>query len=239
MRTGLGPGRVAAGLQAAAARGVEVAGEGAGAQALGAAAAVAVTTAIRDVLRSFHADRALDSGLAIQELRRRAAPRVPPVLVNRMIEQGVARGEWRVTPKGVALATHRVALPAAEAEVLARLSEAMRTAGLDPPDPWRLLAAEGIGAARVEALIRLLRERGELIRVAERILVHRDAIGALKRAVFERRAGEPWLDVAAFKALTGTSRRMAIPLLEFLDAERVTARRGDRRLILEPPRGTA
>jgi selenocysteine-specific elongation factor len=156
-----------------------------------------------------------------------------------MIGQGVAQGELVVTSKGVALATHRVALPAAEIGVLDRLAEAMRAAGLDPPDPWRLLAAEGIGAPRVEALVRLLRERGDLVRVAERILVHREAIAALKRSLYERRAGEPWLDVAAFKALTGTSRRMAIPLLEFLDAERVTARRGDRRLILEPPRGVA
>jgi len=239
LRTGLPMDRIASGLRAASAHGVELAGEGAAAHALGAAAAAAVARAMREVLGAFHADRNLTAGMAIQELRRRAAPRLPAALVDRMIGQGVAQGELVATSKGVALATHRVALPAAEIEVLDRLTEAMRAAGLDPPDPWRLLAAEGIGAPRVEALLRLLRERGDLVRVAERILVHREAIAALKRSLYERRDGEPWLDVAAFKALTGTSRRMAIPLLEFLDAERVTARRGDRRLILEPPRGAA
>jgi selenocysteine-specific elongation factor len=40
------------------------------------------------------------------------------------------------------------------------------------------------------------------------------------------------IDVAAFKELAHVSRKYAIPLLEYLDRERVTRRAGDRRLIL-------
>ena len=39
-------------------------------------------------------------------------------------------------------------------------------------------------------------------------------------------------DVAAAKAKFGVSRKFAIPLLEFLDRERVTRRGGDKRLVL-------
>jgi selenocysteine-specific elongation factor len=42
----------------------------------------------------------------------------------------------------------------------------------------------------------------------------------------------PRLDVASFKDLTGVSRKYAIPLLEYLDRERVTKRVGDVRVIL-------
>jgi selenocysteine-specific elongation factor len=38
--------------------------------------------------------------------------------------------------------------------------------------------------------------------------------------------------VAEFKEWTGVSRKHAIPLLEFLDRERVTRREGDSRIIL-------
>jgi selenocysteine-specific elongation factor len=38
--------------------------------------------------------------------------------------------------------------------------------------------------------------------------------------------------VAAFKELSGVSRKYAIPLLEYFDRERVTRRAGDKRLIL-------
>ena len=40
------------------------------------------------------------------------------------------------------------------------------------------------------------------------------------------------IDVAAFKDLAGISRKYAIPLLEYLDRERVTRREGDRRIVL-------
>jgi selenocysteine-specific elongation factor len=40
------------------------------------------------------------------------------------------------------------------------------------------------------------------------------------------------MDVATFKELTGVSRKYAIPLLEYLDRERVTRRVGDAREIL-------
>jgi selenocysteine-specific elongation factor len=38
--------------------------------------------------------------------------------------------------------------------------------------------------------------------------------------------------VAAFKELTGLSRKYVIPLLEYLDRERVTRRSGNDRLVL-------
>ena len=40
------------------------------------------------------------------------------------------------------------------------------------------------------------------------------------------------IDVAKFKEMTGVSRKYAIPLLEYLDRERVTRRVGDAREIL-------
>jgi selenocysteine-specific elongation factor len=44
--------------------------------------------------------------------------------------------------------------------------------------------------------------------------------------------GDAKIDVATFKTLFDVSRKFAIPLLEYLDRERVTRRVGDTRLIL-------
>jgi selenocysteine-specific elongation factor len=48
----------------------------------------------------------------------------------------------------------------------------------------------------------------------------------------EQKSRSPRIDVAEFKELTGVSRKYAIPLLEYLDRERVTKRVGDARVIL-------
>jgi selenocysteine-specific elongation factor len=48
----------------------------------------------------------------------------------------------------------------------------------------------------------------------------------------EYKTQSPKIDVGRFKDLTGVSRKYAIPLLEYLDRERVTRRVGDERVIL-------
>ena len=58
----------------------------------------------------------------------------------------------------------------------------------------------------------------------------------LKNDVAELKTGAPdgraTVDVATFKDRYGISRKFAIPLLEYLDRERVTRRTGDVRLVL-------
>jgi selenocysteine-specific elongation factor len=48
----------------------------------------------------------------------------------------------------------------------------------------------------------------------------------------EQKARSPKIDVGQFKDLIGVTRKYAIPLLEYLDRERVTRRVGDERIIL-------
>ena len=54
----------------------------------------------------------------------------------------------------------------------------------------------------------------------------------LRKNLAEQKASSPKMDVGRFKELTGVSRKYAIPLLEYLDRERVTKRIGDERVIL-------
>ena len=80
-----------------------------------------------------------------------------------------------------------------------------------------------------DALVFLLRDRGEIDLIAGRVF----AAGVLRRlasAVEAFLAVNAKMDPAAFKELTGQSRRTAIPLLEWLDARGVTRRLGDVRV---------
>jgi selenocysteine-specific elongation factor len=60
--------------------------------------------------------------------------------------------------------------------------------------------------------------------------MHQDALAGLKETVRSRHGQK--IDVSVFKQLTGVSRKYAIPLLEYLDSERVTRRQGDQRIVL-------
>jgi len=62
------------------------------------------------------------------------------------------------------------------------------------------------------------------------------AIESLRARIREHFVREPTLDTARYKALIGTSRRSAVPLMELFDLERLTARRGDVRVLRTTPR---
>jgi selenocysteine-specific elongation factor len=64
------------------------------------------------------------------------------------------------------------------------------------------------------------------------LVFHRSALDALRRQIAVYKLQSPKIDVAKFKELTGITRKYAIPLLEYLDRERVTRRVGDAREIL-------
>jgi selenocysteine-specific elongation factor len=68
--------------------------------------------------------------------------------------------------------------------------------------------------------------------VGEGLLVDAAELDALKRRVRERWPPGAKLEVPEFKELTGLTRKHAIPLLEYLDRERVTRRHGASRVVM-------
>jgi selenocysteine-specific elongation factor len=87
----------------------------------------------------------------------------------------------------------------------------------------------------IDRVVALLVRQKVLVRLDD-LLFHQDALNRLRadmtalKAAAGGRAAE--IDVAAFKDRYGLSRKFAIPLLEFLDRERVTRRVGDKRIVI-------
>ena len=68
------------------------------------------------------------------------------------------------------------------------------------------------------------------------LVFHREVLETLKREIAALKAhaadGRASVDVKSFKDTYGVTRKYAIPLLEFLDRERVTRRMGEARVVL-------
>jgi selenocysteine-specific elongation factor len=70
------------------------------------------------------------------------------------------------------------------------------------------------------------------VKLSDEMVFHRDALSELRRKLATHKSQSPKISVPQFKELTGITRKYAIPLLEYLDRERVTKRVGDERIIL-------
>jgi selenocysteine-specific elongation factor len=119
-----------------------------------------------------------------------------------------------------------------EAESKKRIEDAFFAAGLKVPALGEVLAGLKVDRVRAQKIVTLLLRDKLLVKVSDELVFHRTALEELRRKVAAYKVKSPKIDVAAFKEMTGVTRKYAIPLLEYLDRERVTKRVGDAREIL-------
>ena len=112
------------------------------------------------------------------------------------------------------------------------IESAFLSAGLKVPALKEVLAGLKVDRARAQKIVTLLLRDKVLIKLADDLVFHSSALAELRQRLLAHKAKSPRIDVAAFKELTGVSRKYAIPLLEYLDREHVTRRVGDARVIL-------
>jgi selenocysteine-specific elongation factor len=132
----------------------------------------------------------------------------------------------------VRLRGHGVVMKDEEAESKKQIEAAFAGAGLKVPGLREVIAGLKVDKVRAQKIVTLLLRDKLLVKVSEDLVFHRSALEELRRLVAAQKARSPKMDVATFKELTGVSRKYAIPLLEYLDRERVTRRVGDAREIL-------
>jgi selenocysteine-specific elongation factor len=119
-----------------------------------------------------------------------------------------------------------------EAQSRQIIEQAFSTAGLKVPALKDVLASLKIDRARGQKLVTLLLRDKVLIKVSDDLVFHQAALQELRKNIAAQKPHSSKIDVGKFKDLTGVSRKYAIPLLEYLDRERVTKRVGDERVIL-------
>jgi selenocysteine-specific elongation factor len=188
---------------------------------------------IAERVERFHKENPLQPGIAREELRAGLARRLRPEIFRAALEDLAAAKKIDFEGELVKRAGARVSLEPGEAQAKDQIEAAFASAGLAVPAVKEVLARLSIEPARAEKLLQLLLREKTLLRITPELIFHRRALAELreKLAGYKKAKGER-ISVPAFKDLTGITRKYAIPLLEYLDRERVTRRLGDERVIL-------
>ncbi|HEX6210160.1 MAG TPA: selenocysteine-specific translation elongation factor [Methylomirabilota bacterium] len=181
-------------------------------------------------LAQFHRATPLRPGMSREELRGRAgAPddRVFAHLLNALESEGVVRTER----DKVRLASHEVRLSPDQQKAADRLEHEFLAAAAAPPSPEEALARAGQSGDEEHELFQVLVEARKLVRVKASLYFHAQALDAIQDKLVAMLRERKEIGPADIKDLLGISRKYAIPLLEFFDARRVTARVGERRVL--------
>ena len=181
-------------------------------------------------LESFHKVNPLVAGMGKEELREKLGLR--PEIMHAVLAELVKLKKAELAGEQVRLAGRGVELKDEEAKAKKEIEQAFTVAGLKVPYMDEILARLPVDRVRAQKLVTLLLRDRVLVKLADNLVFHQSALHSLRQTMAEYKVKSSKIDVGKFKDLTGVSRKYAIPLLEYLDRERVTRRVGDERVIL-------
>jgi selenocysteine-specific elongation factor len=187
---------------------------------------------LRALVEEFHRANPLLPGIPREDLRGKIRGLGTETFAATLVDL-IAAKAVEVTGDLLRLAGRTVALSPEESNAKEQIEREFESAGLASPGTDEVLARSAIEKPRARKILQILLREKALVKVSEDLIVHPKAIARLRELLQKhRREHGERLTIVAFKELTGVTRKYAIPLLEYLDRERLTRRVGDERVIV-------
>ena len=185
-----------------------------------------------ELLERFHKDNPLLPGISREALRSQVFSSSDPQIADAVLRQMVEQKQIIISGETARLGSHKIVLKEEEEQSKRQIARAFERAGLTVPAVKDVLSKLPVERKRAEKILQILLQEKVLVRVSEDLVFHAEAIRKLRHLLAQHKSKSDRITVGAFKDLAQVSRKYAIPLLEYLDKERVTRRVGDERILL-------
>ncbi|HEY2381121.1 MAG TPA: selenocysteine-specific translation elongation factor [Terriglobia bacterium] len=197
-----------------------------------AAAFKAAADAAAALIRRFHEANPLVQGIGREELRTRMFGDASNLVYQALLDKLTAERKLAMTLDVIHEFGRKVTLKADEELMRGRLLQQFQSQGLQAASSDEVIDTLKLDRTTARKIVQLMLKENVLVKISEDMVVERTTLEKLIVEVKARKTRSPKLGVAEFKDLTGVTRKYAIPLLEYLDRQRVTRRVGDERMIL-------
>ena len=194
--------------------------------------------ATENAVANFHNADPLAKGISREALREKQFAYLPDEVFHSVIARLENDGALVLDRDAIRLSSYKTTLSQAEIALKDGIFNRYNTAGLEVAKLEDVLndSISGTSFGRNDArkFFQLFLDSGEIVKVSEEFYFLKNEIDGLaeKMKQFASRSSDRSIDMAQFKELAGVSRKYAVPLAEYFDRERVTVRRGDKRIIL-------
>jgi len=187
-----------------------------------------ITERMVAALGAYHRAHPLRQGMSREELRSRLQERLPGLggrLFNQVMALAVYQGTVGQNETNVWIAEHAVRFSLSQQGQVDALLDRFRSAGYTSPSVAECTTAIG------EDIFLALIEGGSLVRLSDDVVYLSETFEEMKARVVQQIRETGSLTIAQVRDLFGASRKYALALMEYLDEQRVTRRRGDARVL--------
>lgn len=189
-----------------------------------------VKRAVDIQLAAFHRANPLRTGMPRGEIRHATAPKIGTHAYDEVLELLAEAGQVRLGDDWVAAAGFAIKPTPRQQALLDRVVDLYRSAGLMPPSLAEATAAIAAPAQAVQAMVQLGQDLGLLVQLGPDACFAAEAV-AQARALMEAEIdAHGSITASTFRDIAGTSRKLAVQLLEYMDELGVTVREDDARV---------
>jgi selenocysteine-specific elongation factor len=184
-------------------------------------------TALLAELRAFHAAQPERAGATRDHLREQLKLDADLFYsaTSRLLEQRQIQSGGDL----LAVAGWQARVPDRDQQLSDQVEAKLKASRWTPPGTEELASTLGESPQRISAVLRLLADRGRVVRLDERVWMHRDGVEAGRQKAVELFRRAPSFSTMEFRDALGVSRKFAVPLLDYLDKTRFTVRSGNLR----------
>jgi selenocysteine-specific elongation factor len=183
------------------------------------------------VLRDFHAAQPLRVGMSREELRSRLSRAMDAKGFSLVLGRLERAGRIEPLDGRVRVAGQEPQYTPEQSRIAEAIESALLETPMAPPSFDEIVQGRRLSQGPAREVWDALLDAGTVVRVAEGVFFHRRALDQIKERVRSHLAQKEKMTASEFRDLIGSSRKYAVPLLEWLDQARVTRRVGDERIL--------
>jgi selenocysteine-specific elongation factor len=185
-----------------------------------------------DIVCEFHRNKPESPGIGIEQFCQTSGLRKD--IFDGIVKLLIAEGKLVERKQRSALPEHRETFSENEQKLLETVESLFAGRPFNPPHRQEIIEHTAAAAELIDKILRILIEQERLIRVEQDLFFHSNAIEKARQILTSFMTKEGKLESVKFKYLLDTSRKFAIPLLDYFDRIGVTRAVGHTRYLKNP-----
>lgn len=187
--------------------------------------------AMENILVAFHANEPAATGLAINALNQRYPRHLPDECFKALLEEAITTGKLVLEKNEISHPKAGAGARNLEKQAADCLYAALHSHGTTPPPVDDIFEEAGLNAAQGRKALLALEQQGRALRVNKTYCFTAESLQQLQEATVKCLQEKGSATATELKDAMGTSRKYAIPLLEYFDEKRITKRSEDQRCL--------
>jgi selenocysteine-specific elongation factor len=182
-----------------------------------------------DIVDEFHRSKPESPGIGFEQLLETS--RFKKDVFDALLKLLISQSKLVERKHRLAIPEHKEAFSDDEQKLLNRVESLFKDNLFNPPKYEEIVEYTKVDPEEIRKILKILLEHEQLVRVDKDLFFHREAVEQARKLLIEYIREKGGLESVKFKYLLNTTRKFAIPLLDYFDRIGVTRRAGYTRYL--------